>query len=193
MTYPATSDPSAAVASPPSSRSVWLAHPALSLLLAASWLALSHSLAPVHLLSAALLGLVVPRLLHGFLTGLHTPPVAWGPAFMLTLVVVKDIVMSNLVVAKLVLGPLSAMKPAWLTVPLDTDHPHVNGLLAAIITTTPGTVSCVIHEERREILVHALNCDDAQAMIDDMKARYEAPLMRIFRVSQSDVSRGGLV
>ena len=34
--------------------------------------------------------------------------------------------------------------------------------------------------QRREILVHALNCDDAQAMIDEMKNRYEAPLMQIF-------------
>jgi hypothetical protein len=41
----------------------------LSLLLAASWLALSRSLEPVHLLSAALIGLIVPRLLHRFCRG----------------------------------------------------------------------------------------------------------------------------
>lgn len=172
-------------------RSAWLAHPALSLLLAGSWLALSHSLEFVHLLSAALLGLVVPRMLHGFLQGLRTPPIAWGEAFVLGRVVLWDIIMSNITVAKLVLGPLERMQPAWLPVPLETDHPHVNGLLAAIITTTPGTVSCVINEERREILVHALNCDDAQAMIDDMKTRYEAPLMRIFGVAAVAAPQGG--
>ena len=45
----------------------WFAHPWVSILLAASWLLLQHSLAPFHLLSAALIGLIVPRLLHGFL------------------------------------------------------------------------------------------------------------------------------
>ena len=45
----------------------WLSHPILSLLLGVSWLALSHSLAPVHLLSALLIALIVPRLIHPFL------------------------------------------------------------------------------------------------------------------------------
>ena len=45
----------------------WLAHPWLSALLAVSWLLLQHTLAPVHLLSAVLIGLIVPRLLHQLL------------------------------------------------------------------------------------------------------------------------------
>ena len=163
----------------PSRKPGWLSHPLLSLLLGASWLALSHSLAPVHLLSALLIALIVPRLLHPFL-GEHAR-IHWPAAVRLTLVVLKDIVASNITVARLVLGPLGRMQPAWLTVPLASDHPRVNALFATIITTTPGTVSCVVDEQRHVILVHALNCDDAQAMIDDMKTRYEAPLLQIFR------------
>ncbi|MDP2257707.1 MAG: hypothetical protein Q8K05_16935 [Polaromonas sp.] len=45
----------------------WFGHPWLSVLLAVSWLLLQHTLAPVHLISAVLIGLVVPRLLHDFL------------------------------------------------------------------------------------------------------------------------------
>jgi multicomponent K+:H+ antiporter subunit E len=162
----------------PARKAGWFDHPVLSALLGISWLALSHSVEPVHLLSALLIGLILPRLLHPFLT--PADPIHWVAALRLTAVVFKDIVLSNITVAKLVLGPMSAPKPAWLPVPLATDHPRVNALFATIITTTPGTVSCVIDEQRHEILVHALNCDDAQAMIDDMKNRYEAPLMQIF-------------
>jgi multicomponent K+:H+ antiporter subunit E len=162
----------------PIARARWLSHPILSLLLGVSWLALSHSVAPVHLLSALLIALIVPRLLHPFLgTAAH---IRWGAALRLMLVVLKDIVLSNITVARLVLGPTQAMSPAWMAVPLASDHPMVNALFASIITTTPGTVSCVVNESRREILVHALNCDNAQAMIDDMKNRYEAPLLHIF-------------
>ena len=165
-----------------SARARWLSHPILSLLLGVSWLALSHSLAPVHLLSALLIALIVPRLIHPFLG--PAARIHWGAALRLALVVLKDIVLSNITVARLVLGPMKAMSPAWLPVPLASEHPMVNALLASIITTTPGTVSCVVSESRREILVHALNCADAQAMIDDMKTRYEAPLLHIFGCSE---------
>ena len=33
---------------------------------------------------------------------------------------------------------------------------------------------------RRAILVHALDCSDPDAMVADIKARYEAPLKEIF-------------
>ena len=156
----------------------WFAHPWVSTLLAASWLLLQHSLAPFHLLSAALIGLIVPRLLHGFL-----PPAAsirWVPALKLTGVVLWDIVLSNITVARLVLGPMDKLQPAWVTVPLTLEHPTAISLLASIITTTPGTVSCTIDEARHCILVHALNCSDPAAMAADIQARYERPLMDIF-------------
>jgi multicomponent K+:H+ antiporter subunit E len=41
-------------------------------------------------------------------------------------------------------------------------------------------VSCVVDDEGWEILVHALDCDDAQAMAQQMKQRYEGPLREIF-------------
>ena len=172
----------------PARKPGWLSHPLLSLLLGASWLALSHSLEPVHLLSALLIALIVPRMLHPFL-GEHAR-IDWLAAVRLTLVVLKDIVVANITVARLVLGPLQRMQPAWLPVPLACDHPRVNALFATIITTTPGTVSCVVDEQRHLILVHALTCDDAQAMIDDMKTRYEAPLLQIFRQQPRDAAPG---
>lgn len=165
-------------ATPP--RAGWFDHPVLSLLLGVSWLALSRSVEPVHLLSAVLIGLVVPRLLRPFL---HPGQrIHWPTVVTLTLVVLKDIVMSNIAVARLVLGPMARPQPAWLPVPLACNHPRVNALFASIITTTPGTVSAVVDDTAHRIWVHALDCADPQAMIDDMKQRYEAPLMRIFHV-----------
>jgi multicomponent K+:H+ antiporter subunit E len=161
-------------------RAGWFDHPVLSLLLAGTWLALSRSVEPVHLLSAALIGLIVPRLLRGLLQ--VGSPMRWSPAIRLALVVTWDIVMSNITVAKLVLGPMSRPQPAWLKVPLASDHHRVNALFASIITMTPGTVSAVVDEDARCIWVHALNCDDADGMVADMKARYEAPLLAAFRL-----------
>lgn len=161
----------------------WFDHPVLSLLLGVSWLALSHSLALVHLLSAVLIGLIVPKLVGAFMPAadrLH-----WPSAIRLVGVVMWDIVMSNITVARLVLGSMDKPTPLWIPVPLATRHARVNALFASIITTTPGTVSCVVDEQQGVIWVHALNGDDPAAMANDMKQRYEAPLLQALGVSAS--------
>ncbi len=157
----------------------WLSHPLQSLLLAATWLLLQESLAPAQLLTAGVLGLAVPRLLRHLLAG----PVrlrSTRAALQLLLRVLWDIVVSNFTVARIVLWPWSRPQPAWIDVPLALEEPAAIVLFAAIITTTPGTVSCVVDEERRRILVHALDCSDAQAAAADMKQRYETLLQEIF-------------
>ncbi len=154
-------------------------HPLLSALLAAAWLLLQQSLAPPQLITAALLGWWLPRLLHGFL-GPVTRVHAWGTVLRLTAVVLWDIVLSNFTVARLVLWPGARPQPDWVVVPLDIHHPTAISLFATIITTTPGTVSCVVDEAARQILVHALDCDDPVAAAAQMKQRYEQPLKEIF-------------
>lgn len=164
---------------PAATSSGWLAHPVLSLLIALAWLLLQQSLALPHLISAVVLAVALPRLLHGFLgptTRLRRP----GTMLRFTGVVLWDIVVSNLTVARLVLDPGARPQPAWVPVPLALTHPTAITLLATIITTTPGTVSCLVDEDRGEILVHALDCSDPAAMAAQIKQRYEAPLMEIF-------------
>ena len=72
--------------------------------------------------------------------------------------------------------------------PLETQHEEVNTLLAMIITTTPGTVSAGIDQDRGDILVHALSAEDPEAEIQSIKARYEKPLMQIFGVDSGERS-----
>lgn len=154
-------------------------HPVLSLLLAAAWLLLRESLAVPDLLVAAMLAWALPRWLAGFLgPGIRIRRI--GLALRFAGRVLVDIVVSNLTVARLVLSPAARPQPAWVPVPLALREPVAISLLATVITTTPGTVSCVVDEERHLILVHALDCADPAALADDIKRRYEAPLREIF-------------
>ncbi|OGB09904.1 MAG: pesticidal protein Cry1Ba [Burkholderiales bacterium RIFCSPHIGHO2_12_FULL_61_11] len=169
-------------------KSKWLSHPWLSGLLAISWLLLQHTMAPVHLISAMMIGVVVPRLLHDFLS--EVAPIRFAPVPRLMAVVLWDIVRSNFTVARLVLGPMSRPQPAWVTVPLTLRNPTAISLLAKIITTTPGTVSCTIDEPRRHILVHALDCSDPVQIAINIKARYERPLMAIYELHRKETGEG---
>ena len=160
-------------------RNPWAAHVALSLLLAAVWLLLRQSVALVDLIWAAVLGLVVPRLVFGFI-GPAAGPRGLVRILRFAAIVLWDIVVSNVTVARIVLNPASNPQPAWVPVHLDTHHPTAVTLLATVITMTPGTVSCVVDDEHWVIHVHALDCDDPAGMAAQIKARYERPLMEIF-------------
>ncbi len=163
-------------ADPPASR--WFARPTLSFGIAASWLLLQQSLALPQLISAAVLGLVLPRLIESFLGPKVRPR---KPRVVLRLfgVVIWDIVESNLVVARIVLTPGSKPRPGWLRVPMEVRNPFAQTLLASIITNTPGTVSCKIDEDEHEIVVHVLDCHDPAALVALIKQRYELPLKEI--------------
>ena len=161
-----------------------LPHPFVSVLVAVSWLMLSHSIELFDFTMAIILGLMIPKLLQAFI--IRTPNLNWQPAIRMFFVVLWDIIVSNIRVAKQVLGPTQKLQPKWYRVPLDTEHEHVNTLLAMIITTTPGTVTAGIDQERGDILVHALHSEDPEAEIQDIKARYEAPLILIFNAQSGE-------
>ncbi|MCH7314960.1 Na+/H+ antiporter subunit E [Acinetobacter sp. ANC 3882] len=158
----------------------WFPHPFVSFLIFLSWLMLAHSLDATDILAALILAVVIARLVSPFIA--RTPHIHWVPAIKLVFVVLWDIVVSNFRVAKMVLGPMEKLHPKWYRVPLETEHEQVNTLLAMIITTTPGTVSAGIDQERGDILVHALSSDDTELDIQEIKTRYERPLIEIFDV-----------
>jgi multicomponent K+:H+ antiporter subunit E len=156
-----------------------LPSPLTSAVLFVAWLMLNESASTGHLLLAALLAIAIPLAaapVRGERARIRHP----GAAMRLAMVVLWDIVVSNVEVARRILGPESRLKPAFVWVPLSIRDPHGIAALAGIITLTPGTLSSDLSEDQRHLLVHALHVDDAQALVASIKSRYEAPLMHIF-------------
>lgn len=153
--------------------------PLLSLVLFVSWLLLNNTVDPAHLLLAAVLALAIPWFTEPLRP--ERPRLRrWGVAGKLALVVLWDIVLSNIEIARRILGPESAIRPRFVWVPLSIRDPHGIVTLAGIITMTPGTLSSDLTEDRRWLLVHAFNVDDEAALVATIKRRYEAPLREIF-------------
>lgn len=154
-------------------------HPLASAVLAIVWLILNSSAAPGHILLAVLLGWSLPWITRS-LWPARVPLGSPAMTARLIAIVLYDIVVANLNVARLILGPGSSLRPAFVRIPLDLQAPFGVWTLASIITLTPGTVSTVLDEDRRWLLVHVLDLDDADALVSQIKARYEAPLREIF-------------
>ncbi len=157
----------------------WLPHPVLSFFLVVAWLLLAAQISVAHVLLALFLAVVIPLLCKSFLAGMPKlrNPVA---AVRLIFLVTYDIVLANIAVTKLILGRPERLTPLFVQVPLELTQPMPISLLASIITMTPGTVSADLSEDNTSLLVHALSCDDPDALIAEIKQRYEKPLIEIF-------------
>ncbi|HET8746965.1 MAG TPA: Na+/H+ antiporter subunit E [Ramlibacter sp.] len=158
----------------------WLPSPLVSASLWAMWLLLNDSLALVHLLTGAVLGVAVPLLLAPLLPPLGPVRRPWTVA-RLILRVGADVVLSGLQVAQAVWRvPRRPPRGAFVAVPLQLREPHALAALAIIVTVIPGTVWCELASDRSALLLHVFDLDDEAAFIEDLKVRYEQPLREIF-------------
>ena len=156
-----------------------LPSPPLSVAVFVLWLLLVGDFSPGQLALAALMALLLP-LLAGLLQPERARFGRTRTILLLSRRVLWDMLLSNIEVARRILGPERALTPGFIWVPLDLQNIHGITALASIITLTPGTLSAELTEDRRHLLVHAFNLKDADATVAEIKARYESPLKEIF-------------
>lgn len=156
-----------------------LPHPLLTPILAAVWLLLNNSLAPGHVVLGLLLGWAIPWFTLRFWperVRIRRPM----KLLRFVAVVLYDIAVANLIVARRILGRPERLRPAFVTLPLDLKSDLAISLLANTICLTPGTVSARLAPDRGSLLVHGLHVPDAAELVASIKARYEAPLKEVF-------------
>ena len=152
--------------------------PLLALALFVMWVLLT-GFSVGHMVFGAIVALIVSRTM---LT-LKPEPVSirFGPAIVkLPLIVLADIVRSNIAVARILLFRTPRRRSAFINLPIEMRSPYGLAVLALIITATPGTL-WVQHDPRRgTILIHILDLVDEEAWVALIKRRYERLLMEIF-------------
>jgi multicomponent K+:H+ antiporter subunit E len=155
-------------------------HPYLTLFLIAVWFMLVNRLAVGTTVMAVILGTLIPHL-----TAVWWPkrPRIKAPLALLSYaaLVVWDVIVANFQVARIVLFmPADQIRSAFIRVPVDLQSREAITLLAGTITMTPGTLTADMSSCGKALLIHALHAPDPDAVRDDIKARYEARLKRIF-------------
>jgi len=156
-----------------------LPRPGLSLALFLLWAALTNAASPGTLLLGLLLALVLPFVVAPFWPDalrVSRP----GVAVKFAARIVWDMLLANWAVARRVLGPVAKLHPAFIEVPLDLRDPFAATVLASIVSLTPGTVSIDVDRERWVLQLHALDAPDPDALVRQIKQRYEKPIREIF-------------
>ncbi len=154
-------------------------NPVLSITLLVVWLTLTQSASVGQAILGGAFAILLPRVFAPFLA--DGPSVRRPLAIArLALRVSRDIVVANVHVARIVLGPESRIDPGFVQFPLSLRSPHGVVVLAGIVSLTPGTVSAEITGDSRFLLVHVLDLKDEQQVIESIRQRYEAPLREIF-------------
>lgn len=154
--------------------------PMLSLALLVLWLLLNRSLSAGNFVLGGVLALAIPLLT----AGLRPLPVrirAPGAVLRLALTVMADTVQSNIAVARLLLAPGRRRHPSgFVQIPLELRDANALAVLAIIVSIAPGTAWAELSVDRSMLMLHVLEVDDAEAIVAQIKRRYERPLMEIF-------------
>lgn len=158
----------------------WLPHPYLSLTLVLVWLLLVNELSLGQALLGAVLGVLIPLYTSSFWPE-RPHPARPGLLARYLLRLFRDILVANLQVARLVLGPRARLRPALIAYRLELTDEFAITMLASTISLTPGTVSADLSPDRRTLLIHVLSTDDPDALRAGIRARYETPLSEMFR------------
>lgn len=153
--------------------------PGLSIALFLLWAALTNAASTGTLLLGALLALALPFVVSPFWPDAPrlTRP---GVALKFAVRVTWDMLVANVAVARRVVGPVAKLHPVFVEVPLDLRDPFAATVLGSIVSLTPGTVSIDVDRERWVLKLHALDAPDPEALVRDIKLRYEAPVKEIF-------------
>ena len=145
------------------------------------WLLLNGTLAPVQIAVGTVLAVSIVLI---FRAARPVQPRLRRPQIAMRLLarVLLDILRSNLAVARIILGLVRdrEVRSGFLDIPLDLRDPHGLAVLAAIVTSTPGTVWVDLARDGSTLTLHVLDLQDEAAWIRTIKQRYERALMEIF-------------
>ncbi len=157
-----------------------LPYPLLTAGLLLLWLLLSQSMAP----GSVVLGAVLALGASWALVPLRPPKARFrrpGVALRLALIVLSDIIRSNVAVARIILNPRRRdRRSGFVRIPLEMRNPYGLATLACIITATPGTIWVEFDSAAGTVLIHVLDLIEEETWIQIIKGRYERRLMEIF-------------
>lgn len=99
----------------------------------------------------------------------------------LALIFARELILSNISIVKLVYSRKPDFEPGIFEMPIEVEENWEITLLANLITLTPGTLTVAISNDRKRFFIHAMDIDDKEESIHEIKNTFEKAIMEVTR------------
>jgi multicomponent Na+:H+ antiporter subunit E len=99
----------------------------------------------------------------------------------LFLIFIKELILSNIAVLKVILKPKLDIRPGIFALSTDLEKDWEITILANLITLTPGTLVIDISPDNKTLYIHAMDIEDSEAAINSIKNTFEKAIMEVSR------------
>jgi len=99
----------------------------------------------------------------------------------LALIFIRELILSNISIVKLVYSRKPDFEPGIFEMPIEVKKNWEITLLANLITLTPGTLTVAISDDKKRFFIHAMDIDDKEESIYEIKNTFERAIMEVTR------------
>ena len=152
----------------------------LNFLIALVWMFISASFSATTFIVGYLIGLILIIMMRRFFNERLYISRLWATV-KLTLLFIKELILSNISMLRVVLRPKLDIQPTIFALPTELEHDWEITLLSSLITLTPGTLVINVADDQKTLYIHAIDVDDVGEAIDSIKNSFEKAIKEVSR------------
>ncbi|MDQ0219632.1 Na+/H+ antiporter subunit E [Peribacillus cavernae] len=99
----------------------------------------------------------------------------------LIFIFIKEMILSNIAVLKVILKPRLDIKPGIFALETELEKDWEITILANLITLTPGTLVVDVSPDNKTLYIHAMDISDKEEAIRNIKGTFEKAIMEVSR------------
>lgn len=152
----------------------------LNFFIALVWMFLSSSMTVTTFGIGYLIGFILLLMMRRFFTERLYIGRLWA-AIKLTLMFIRELILSNLSVLFLVIRPKLVLQPRIFALSTDLNKDWEITLLSSLITLTPGTIVVYVSDDQNTLYIHAIDAGDVEEAIHSIKNSFEKAIREVSR------------
>jgi multicomponent Na+:H+ antiporter subunit E len=152
----------------------------LNVVLAFLWMFIKVSNDPISFIKGYIFGLLVIFVLRRYFHSRFYLFRLWS-FIKLILIFIKELILSNIAIVKIVLKPKLDMRPAIFAMDTALTKDWQITLLSSLITLTPGTLVIDVSDDNKTLFIHAMNIGEVEDEINSIKNSFEKAILEVSR------------
>lgn len=150
----------------------------LNVVLAFLWMFIKVSYDPISFIKGYIFGLLIIFVLRRSFSSRFYLFRLWS-FIKLIFIFIKELILSNIAIVKVVLKPKLDMRPAIFAMDTELTRDWQITLLSSLITLTPGTLVIDVSEDNKTLFIHAMNIGEVEDEINSIKNSFEKAILEV--------------